>query len=580
MSPKARTQGAGVALVPLLRGQRRLIVIVVIFSLLAAGTSLAQPLVVNRLLTVLGEEEVGGWVAVLLALLLLSSVLAALQKYTLTLAAERAVLELRTRISQHMIRLPMRDYDTHHTGDLVTRLSTDTTVVRNVFTGGLVEAVGSAFLFIGAIIAMAVLDPLMLGIVLGVASTGVTVIAVASRRIRTSTLAAQDAVGKLAARMERALFAIRTVKATRAEDEMEDSIVADAVTARDQGIRIARTEAVLSPISGMVIQAALLIVIGVGGTRVASGAMTLADLVTFVLFLFMLVSPLGRVFTSLVTVRSAQGAMTRINRLMEAPSETEDETSHTPGCYEPAHTPTLEVADVSFSYEEGEAVLEDVSFRAEPGSTLAIVGPSGSGKSTLLSLIERFYEPDEGRILLDGHNIAGLKRATLREHIAYVEQSPAILSGPLGENLRLGLGEATDSACWEALEKVNLRQRFERAQGLDTVLGERGANLSGGEKQRLALARALLSSARLLLLDEPTSAVDSENEQAIQTALASLGGDRTVIIVAHRLATVQRADRIVVVEDGRVRAVGGHDELLRASDLYRTLARRQFVREA
>ncbi|OFS26642.1 hypothetical protein HMPREF3162_05120 [Brevibacterium sp. HMSC07C04] len=565
-----------------MKARTRPLIAVAVLSVLTAATTLAQPLVVNRLITLFGSGHLAGWVALLIALLLLGSILAALQKYLLTRTAEQTVLDLRKRIVRRMIRLPLRVYDTSHSGDLTTRLSADTSMVRAVFTGGAVDAVGSVFLFVGAIIAMATIDPPMLVVVLAVAGTGVAVVILASRRIRSSTVAAQDAVGRLAASMERALFAIRTVKATRAESQLEKGIVADAEEAYDRGLRIARTEALLSPVSGVVVQAALLIVIGIGGMRVASGALSLADLVTFVLFLFMLINPLGRVFTSLVTIRGAQGAMERINRLMGIPIEGEGERP-SGGAVEAdgadTRTPHLSVQHVTFSYDDGAPVLDDVSFRLEEGATTAIVGPSGSGKSTLLSLIERFYEPDFGRIELGGEDISTVDRDHLRGRIAYVEQNPVVLSGTVRENLQLGFPTVTEEACQEVLDMVNLRERFERDDGLDTVLGERGVNLSGGEKQRLSLARALLSPAQLLLLDEPTSAMDSGNEEAIQIALKQLGGTRTMIVVAHRLATVQQADQIIVLDEGSVAAVGDHQELLRTSSLYQGLARNQFVRD-
>lgn len=582
MSTKRTEEDVAVSLWSMLTARSRALAVIVVVSVLAAATSLGQPLVVNRLITEVGGSGTASWIILLIALLALSSVLGALQKYLLTRTAERAVLALRRRITERMIRLPMRVYDTSHNADLVTRLSTDTSVVRAVFTGGLVEAAGGGILVIGAIIAMAVIDPYMLVIVVVVAAVGVSAVVLASKRIQTLTLTAQEAVGQIASSMDRALSAIRTVKATRAEQEIEREIDAHAVEAQARGIRIARTEALLSPVSGIVMQASLLVVVGIGGTRVASGVMPLADLVTFILFLFMLIGPLARVFTSLISVRSAQGAIRRINQLVTMPSEDEltvasGDPEAQRGRASEGRDQALVLRNVSFSYDEGRPVLDGISLDVPSGRTTAIVGPSGAGKSTLLALIERFHDPAHGTIRLHGRDIASLARHELRSRIAFVEQDAAVLSGNVRTNLCLGSEGITDAACWDALSDVNLCERFARYDGMDTVLGERGVNLSGGEKQRLALARALLSPAELLLLDEPTSAMDSQNERITQDALKRLSNSRTLVVVAHRLATVQQADQIVVLRDGSVAATGTHDDLLKSSATYQALAWNQFI---
>lgn len=586
-----------ISLPSLFRARTGAIVVVTLLSLVGAALNLAQPLVVSELISRLGGEGAGRWVAALVGLLLGAVLIGAVQHYLLTRTAEQAVFDLRARIVTRMIRLPQKVYDTSHSGDMVTRLSTDTTVVREVFTGGLTEAVGSMFLVVGAIIAMSLIDPVMLFVVLGVTGAGVVTMLVTSRKIQTATTLTQDAVGRLSASMSRVLSAIRTVKASRAEDALEGQIVHDAAEARDLGIRIGRIEALLYPISGAVLQIAFLLVIGVGGSRVATGQMELGDLVAFILFLFMLISPVSTMFQSVMSIRSAQGAMDRINRLLDVPLERQGGepalgagaggvvdpdaagAAAAPGAGDAAGAgdTVLAFKDVSFGYELERPILRELSFEVTRGMTTAVVGPSGSGKSTVLSLIEGFYEPSSGRVLLDGRDMSGVPLAEVRGRIAYVEQNSAALAGTVGENLRLAVPEASEEACWDALEQVNLRPRFEAADGLDTVLGERGVNLSGGEQQRLALARALLGDADILLLDEPTSAVDTQNEQAIQAALARVGSRRTVIVVAHRMTTVQDAEQILVIRDGRLLASGRHEQLLANSPEYQALARSQFV---
>ena len=310
-----------ISLPSLFRARTGAIVVVTLLSLVGATLNLAQPLVVSELISRLGGEGAGRWVAALIGLLLGAVLIGAVQHYLLTRTAEQAVFDLRARIVTRMIRLPQKVYDTSHSGDMVTRLSTDTTVVRGVFTGGLTEAVGSVFLVVGAIIAMSLIDPVMLFVVLGVTGAGVVTMLLTSRKIQAATTRTQDAVGRLSASMSRVLSAIRTVKASRAEDALEGQIVHDAAEARDLGIRIGRIEALLYPISGAVLQIAFLLVIGVGGSRVATGQMELGDLVAFILFLFMLISPVSTMFQSVMSIRSAQGAMDRINRLLDVPLE-------------------------------------------------------------------------------------------------------------------------------------------------------------------------------------------------------------------------------------------------------------------
>lgn len=312
-------------------------------------------------------------------------------------------------------------------------------------------------------------------------------------------------------------------------------------------------------------------VLGIGGARVASGDISVADLVSFVLYLFMVSMPLGQIFGAITTVRQAMGAIERISEIMdEDPESTSGRTA------QPAGDITFE--HVSFSYDGQTEVLKDVSFHIPAGRKTAFVGPSGSGKSTTLALMERFYDVDSGRILLGNQDVAELSRASVRDTIGYVEQEAAVLAGTVRENLLLGAAGASDRQCWQALDRVNLRARVEETgDGLDTILGDRGLSLSGGQRQRLALARMLLMDTPVLLLDEPTSAVDSQNEQLILDSIAAIASERTLVVVAHRLSTVTDADQIIVINEGRVAATGTHAELLSTSPIYKDLASRQLL---
>ena len=551
-------------------------------SVVGALLSLGQPLVVNHLIESIsagtGTASLTTWIAGLVLLVIGAAVVDAGAQLLVTRTAESAIRRLRSTIVLRVLRLPMRVLDRQRSGDLVTRVGSDATLVREMFTGGLVDVFGGLLLFVGAIAAMVWIDPVMLAIVLGIGGTAVIVVIAASAKIQTLTLQAQNVVGDLSAHLDRALSAVRTIRAANAEQRVGADMDAMADRAYYRGVRIARIEAMLGPVSGLTLQVAFLAVLGIGGMRVATGAISVADLVSFILFLFLIAAPLGQAFSAITTVRAALGAFERIHATVSLPLEGEQDPPHPAGCtHELGPRNEISAHAVGFAYEPGRPVLTDVSFSIADGSTTAIVGPSGSGKSTLLALLERFYDPDSGVLSIDGTDITSVSRQQLRTRIGYVEQQPPALAGTVRENLLLGAPAATDEECASVLAAVRLTDRFDAAEGLDTQLGERGVNLSGGQRQRLALARTLLADPGILLLDEPTASVDSLTEEVIQDAIARHSHNRTTVIVAHRLSTVTAADQILVLADGQIEAAGTHTELLETSSLYRDLADRQLL---
>lgn len=551
-------------------------------SVVGALLSLGQPLVVNHLIESIsagtGTASLTTWIAGLVLLVIGAAVVDAGAQLLVTRTAESAIRRLRSTIVLRVLRLPMRVLDRQRSGDLVTRVGSDATLVREMFTGGLVDVFGGLLLFVGAVAAMVWIDPVMLAIVLGIGGTAVIVVIAASAKIQTLTLQAQNAVGDLSAQLDRAISAVRTIRAANAEQRVGADMDAMADRAYYRGVRIARIEAMIGPVSGLTLQVAFLAVLGIGGMRVATGAISVADLVSFILFLFLIAAPLGQAFSAITTVRAALGAFERIHATVSLPLEGEQDPPHPAGCtHELGPRNEISAHAVGFAYEPGRPVLTDVSFSIADGSTTAIVGPSGSGKSTLLALLERFYDPDSGVLSIDGTDITSVSRQQLRTRIGYVEQQPPALAGTVRENLLLGAPAATDEECASVLAAVRLTDRFDAAEGLDTQLGERGVNLSGGQRQRLALARTLLADPGILLLDEPTASVDSLTEEVIQDAIARHSHNRTTVIVAHRLSTVTAADQILVLADGQIEAAGTHTELLETSSLYRDLADRQLL---
>ena len=551
-------------------------------SLVGAALFLAQPAVVSSIIAGVSEERpLRGVVLLLAGLLVGGAVLSGVQQYLLQRAAEAMVLRTRQTMTRRLLRLPIREYDNRRTGDLVSRVGSDTTLLRTVVTSGLVDAVAGLLVSVGSLVAMALIDPLLLGLTLGVVAVAAVLVIALGGRIQKLTLQAQTQVGALASGVARAIPGIRTIRAAGATDRETQALNALATSAYGTGVRLAKVMALIAPIMGIAFQAAFIGVLGIGGYRVASGQMTVANLVAFLLYLFMMIIPLGQVFQAYTAVQNALGAVIRIREITDLPEEDDHGGPEAPAVAVPLDVPgsaaLMEFDQVSFGYTDT-PVLSEVSFRVPAGSRTAIVGPSGAGKSTILALIERFYDPSGGRILLAGLDTRLLPRAEVRSWLGYVEQDSPVLAGTIRENLVLGAPEANDAACERVLADVNLTGILRRDPlGLDAQVGEDGILLSGGERQRLAIARALLAAPRLLLLDEPTASLDSRNEQALREAVDAVAEQRTLVIVAHRLATVADADQILVLEDGRIQAVGTHRELLEESPLYRELAEHQLL---
>ncbi len=664
-------------LLPFIFEHKRILVVVVVLSIFGAAASLAQPLLVGQLIQLVGERKgLGMLVWALIALVVVSSVVSGYQHYLLQRTGTAVVYSSRRQLIARIFHLPIREFDARRTGDLVSRVGTDTTLLYAVLTQGLADGVGNALLFVGAIIAMAIIDPLLLGLILVVITVSILTVIMLGSRIRVASTQQQEKVGELASGVERAVSSIRTVRASGATDREVNAVTDLATEAYGVGVRIAKVSALVVPVAGVAMQVSLLVVLGVGGFRVADGAITIASLVTFIMFLFMVIQPLASTFGAITSVNQALGALGRIQEVLDLPNEDADDAAIAKrveadaaaarrttdsgvgalvgvgplvgGASVAGAAPAaLEFVDVRFHYPEAvvaarasasaeaEALLESahmtsrssaataisdasasvsagagagagfagdgfagdgsgsagdgsgaaagevlkgVSFRVPRGARVAIVGPSGAGKSTTLTLIERFYDPTGGAILLEGRDIRTLDRATLRAQLGYVEQDAPTLAGTIGDNLRLAAPDASDVECEQVLRSVNLGEVLERNPlGLDAPVGEDGVMLSGGERQRLAIARALLAAAPILLLDESTSSLDGLNEQRMREAIDAVATGRTLIVIAHRLSTVVDSDHIVVLDHGRVVGQGTHSELVASTPLYRELAKHQLL---
>jgi ATP-binding cassette subfamily B protein len=568
-------------LFPYLRPHRKALVLALGLSVLGSALALAQPLLIGQLITAVEQSLGFGNLAIAIVTLVIASALVnAFQYYLLYKTGEGVVLDTRKALVARLLRLPIWQYDKRRIGDLVSRVGSDSTLLKSVLTQGLVDALGGLLQFVGAIVVMAFIDPLLLGSTLLVVFTAVFAISFTGRKIRRATTKAQQKVGQMSAAVERALSAIRTIRAARAEQRETEEIYKDATEAYDQGLSIAKLSAAVAPIAQVAFNTAFIVVLGFGGLRVATGATTIASLVTFVILLFFMVGPLISAFGAYTSIMGALGAMARIQEIMVL-----DEEEPAPiGDHRLAKNKfAIEFKNVEFHYqqdedEEPQPILNGISFKVERGSRVALVGPSGAGKSTVFSLIERFYEPTGGKILLDGQDVTEFSRKSLREQLGYVEQDAPVLAGSIRDNLLLGRSDATDDELVEVLSQVNLREVLARdTKGLDAQVGEDGIMLSGGERQRLAIARALLAKPPILLLDESTSALDGPNEQRMREAIDAVAQDRTLLVIAHRLSTVVDSDQIIVLEHGRILGVGTHSELVKSTPLYAELAKHQLL---
>nr|WP_307818788.1 ABC transporter ATP-binding protein [Streptomyces sabulosicollis] len=566
---------------PYLAPHRGALLAVMGLSLVSAAAALAQPLLVQRTLgAASGGSGLGTALAVLVGVVVAAAALEGVQRYLLQRTAEGVVLTARRTLVETLLRLPVGEFDRRRTGDLISRVGADTTLLRSVVTGGLVDLGSGVVVALGAVVLMGSIDPPLLAVTLLSVGAGVVAVATVSRRVRHLSGRAQQAVGAMTASVERALTAVRTIRAARAEEREAAQIGRSAAAAYEAGLRVARLESLAVPLTNVAMQAALLSVLGYGSTRVASGAVDVADLVAFVLYLLLFVQPMAQALQAYTTFQAGLGALARIEEVRALPTEpqTGPAAVHRPVPVGPAHRPVLAFENVDFDYPDRTPVLRGVSLDIPRGFRVALVGPSGAGKSTLLALAERFYEPTAGAVRLHGVDARELPLAVLRGQLGYVEQDAPALAGSLRDNLLLGAPGADDDALLRVLDAVNLCGLVHRTpQGLDAQVGDGGVLLSGGERQRLAIARVLLAAPPLLLLDEPTASLDARNEAALAEAIDSVSVNRTVLVVAHRLSTIVRSDLIVVLEEGRVVARGTHAELLDASPLYRELAGRQLL---
>lgn len=501
-----------------------------------------------------------------------------LRYYMVTTVGEKVIAAIRRDVFRHVIRLDIPFFETNRTGELLSRISTDTTLLQTVVDSSVSVALRNTLMLVGGTTMLLITSPKLTAYVFLVVPLVVVPIIYLGRRVRLLSRATQDRIADMGAQAEEMLYGIRTIQAFSHEERSLGHFIYNVDTVLATSVKRIRLRAWLTAIVITLIFGAIAFVLWIGGRDLLAGNITAGELSSFVFYAFVVAGSVGAISEVVGELQRAAGSAGRLVELLKSRPHIASPPNPHP-LPRPVHG-AVSFRDVQFAYPSrpDKPALADFSLDVRPGSTVALVGASGAGKSTVLQLLQRFYDPQSGSILLDGMDIKQLRLEELRAQFAIVPQEPVIFSGTALENIRYGNPEASEEEVRHAAETAAALEFIEKLpDGFATYLGEKGVRLSGGQRQRIAIARAVLKNPKVLLLDEATSALDSENERLVQKALEQVMQGRTSIAIAHRLATIRRADAIVVMEQGRIEAIGSHEELLRSSPIYRHYAGQQFV---
>jgi len=568
-------------LMPFVIRYRWRVLAVIGFLLVSSLASLGIPSIAGRLIDkgflTQNIEVVGQYGGLALLVAGLMAAAGAGRFYFMSILGERVLTDLRRQVFEHLMSLDATFFDMHRVGELTSRLNGDVATIRGAIGATLSMSLRNSVTLIGAVSLMFLTSPYMALTIIVVGPAIVVPVVMYARRLRRQSRRTTDTMAEMSAMATEALGATRTIKSFVQEDEQslqygqraEDSFKAEVS-------RLGTRAALLGGMT-FLSTAGLVVLVWWGSKAVFDGVVTPGELAQFMMYALMASNALTNLSELMGTLHTVAGATERLVEILDTE----------PGIQAPANPVpmpvpaigTVQFDRVSFAYQtrDDDRVITELDFSVPQGKTVALVGASGAGKSTIFALVQRFYDATEGRVLVDGVDVRQVDPADLRRHFAYVEQDPTIFAGTIAENIRFGRPGASFTEL-EAASKAALVHDYvvNLPNGYDSIVGERGVMLSGGQKQRLAIARALLKDAPILLLDEATSALDAESERLVQVALKRLMENRTTLVIAHRLATIRDADRIVVLEKGRVIGEGTHNELVRKGGKYAELAKLQF----
>ena len=498
--------------------------------------------------------------------------------YLVSWIGERVVADLRIAVFDRIVSLSPAYFETTKTGEVLSRLTTDTTLLQTVIGSSVSLALRNALILAGGLVMMVVTSAKLAGLVLVVVPVVVVPILFFGRRVRALSRRSQDRVADVGAYAEEMINAIRTVQAFTHEPIDRARFAGRVGQSFDTAVARIRVRAWLTAVVILLAFGAIALVLWVGGYDAIAGRMTGGELSAFVFYAVLTAFAVGTLSEVYGDLQRAAGAAERLLELLA--TEAEIAAPAQPLAFPVPPRGHVELDGVTFFYPSRpeRAALADFSLAVAPGETVALVGPSGAGKTTVFQLLLRFYDPTRGSVRVDGVDIAAADPAELRRRIGFVAQDPVIFGASAADNIRYGRPEASDGEVRAAAEAAAAAEFLDLLpEGFDTFLGEKGVRLSGGQRQRLAIARAVLRNPPILLLDEATSALDAESERAVQQALERLAASRTTLVIAHRLATVLRAQRIIVMAEGRIVAQGRHHDLIREDGLYARLAALQFT---
>lgn len=546
--------------------------IALLLSLSTTGVALLVPLFTKNLINDFSVSSLStGRITLLVLAILIQALASGFSIYLLNKIGQSVVAGIRSQLWKKILVLPVDYFDEHPSGETVSRMTNDTTVVKSLISEHLSNFVTGIISIIGAVIVLFVLDWKMALLMFIVIPISGLILVPLGKKMHQVSKGMQDETASFTSVLQQVLTEIRLVKASNAETLEYQNGEKGITQLFHFGLKEAKIQALVGPLISLVMMSLLVLILGYGGMRVSSGALSAGSLVAFIMYLFQIIMPMAQLATFFTQFQKATGATERIISILDSEVEKDEELAVQ------NMNQTITVDHVHYRYNNEDEVLKDVTFNVEAGKVTAIVGPSGSGKTTLFSLFERFYRPNQGSIRIGGRSIQDFSLLSWRSQIGYVSQESPLVSGTIRDNICYGMDRVVKDEEIDLVVKMAYADQFISAlpKGYDTEVGERGMKLSGGQRQRIAIARAFLRDPKILMLDEATSSLDSKSEKVVQQALSNLMNGRTTIVIAHRLSTVIDSDQIIFLDKGEITGSGTHDQLFHSHSLYREFAEQQ-----